>query len=93
MEQDPNKIRMEARALLMKARLYRYIAVVFALVGLAIFLAIYLSHVEGRLLEALSNPLILASFLIPFLPALLLSWLSGRTEKKFYAFLEAHRKK
>ena len=93
MEYDPGKIRMEARALLMKARLYRYIAVVFALVGLLVFLVVYMDHVEGQLLEALSNPLIIGALFIPFLPAVLLSWMAARAEKKFYLFLEKNRTK
>ncbi len=81
----------EARSLLIRSRLYRYVAVTFALIGLAVFIFIYFSSVEGHLLEALRRPFIVGALLFPFLPAVVLSLMASRTEDKFYSFVEKNR--
>ena len=77
-------IRQEAKELLIKARLYRMIAVIFAVVGFVVFMILYFKNIEGNILEALSKPSMVVIILVPFLPAAVLSWLSVRTEERFY---------
>ena len=88
-----HEIYQEARSLLIRARLYRYIAVAFAFTGLAVFLFMYFTSIEGHLLEAVTHPSIIGAILFPFLPAAVLSFMASRTEAKFYAFLEKHKQK
>ena len=78
------KLRKEARELLMKARVYRFFALAFVFFGLVIFLFLYFKHIDGRLLEALTNVKTVLIILIPFLPAAVLTALAARTESKFY---------
>ena len=78
------KLRREARELLIKARVYRFFALAFAFFGFVIFLFLYFRHIDGRLLDALTNMKTVMIILVPFLPAAVLAWLSSRTEKKFY---------
>jgi len=77
-------MRLEAKALLMKARLYRMIAMVFAFVGLVVFMVLYFKYIEGNILEALSSPSLVVIILVPFLPAIVISWLSVKAEDRFY---------
>ena len=81
---EQKKLRKEARELLMKARVYRFFALAFAFFGLVIFLFLYFKHIDGRLLEALTNLKTVFIILIPFLPAAVLTALASRTEGKFY---------
>lgn len=43
----------------------------------------YVKNVDGRLVEALRNPLTIFIFLVPFVPAAVLSFLADRAEKKY----------
>lgn len=43
----------------------------------------YVKNVDGRLVEALQNPLTIFIFLVPFAPAAVLSLLADRAEKKY----------
>lgn len=77
------KNRLLARSLLIKSRLYRFFALVFALMGVVVFMFLYFRHVEGQLLEALRDPSIIAIVVIPFLPAVVLSLMAQRLERQF----------
>ncbi len=83
------KNRLLARSLLMKARLYRMFALFFALMGVVIFISLFLSHVDGNFIKALRDPTTIAVILVPFLPAVILSLMAQRTEKQF-ASLKPH---
>jgi hypothetical protein len=85
---DPqNKIRREARELLIKTRVYRFFALAFALMGTVIFIFLYFKHLDGRLLEALTDLKTVVMIVVPFLPAAVLAALSAKTESKFYELL------
>jgi hypothetical protein len=43
----------------------------------------YVKNVDGRLVEALRNPLTIFVFLVPFVPAAVLSFLADRAEKRY----------
>lgn len=73
---------METRIVLAKARLYRVFAIVFAVVGAMLFIHLYLNNIQGRVLASFTNPSILFMLLVPFLPAIVLSWIAARMEKK-----------
>lgn len=75
----------ETRQLLVKAKLYRTFSLVFVTIGIFMFCFLYISQVEGRLLEALRDPYTIMVFLIPFLPAAVLTWIADRFEKKYLA--------
>ena len=78
----------QARELLLKARVYRFFAVCFALTGLVIFLVLYSSYFSGNIMEALESPATILIILVQFLPAIVLSWLSCRLENKLYRLVE-----
>ena len=68
---------------LIKAKFYRAVSLVFVVLGLVVFMVLYMANVEGRLMEALKNPFTLLLFIIPFLPAAVLSFIADRFEKKY----------
>ena len=68
---------------LLKAKFYRVASMVFVVLGLIVFMILYVANVEGRLLEALKNPFTIGMFIIPFLPAAVLSILADKNEKKY----------
>lgn len=70
---------------MLKARLLRFIALIFAIAGLLIFLALYIRNVDGTLLSALTNPFTIFIVVVPFLPAVVLSWMASRLEKQYDA--------
>ncbi|MBU0800251.1 MAG: hypothetical protein KKA05_04535 [Alphaproteobacteria bacterium] len=81
--------RLEARALLLRSRLYRMFALVSAFVGLIIFIILYMQTIEGRLEDALREPQTIAIIIVPFLPAVVLSIMAERAQKKFDKFVYA----
>lgn len=79
--------RLLARSLLIKSRLYRFFALAFALTGVVVFITLYMRDVHGHLLEAVRDLSIVGLVLLPFLPAVLLSYLAQRTERQFAALV------
>ncbi len=69
---------------LIKSKFYRAVSLVFVVLGLVVFMIIYVSTVEGRIMEALKNPFTIGMFIIPFLPAAVLSIMADRNEKKYH---------
>lgn len=76
---------------LVKARFYRLFAVLFAIGGLVMFLYLYLDRVEGRLFDALRDPFVVVIILVPFLPAVVLSWLAGKHERLLEKAMDHHK--
>jgi hypothetical protein len=68
---------------LIRAKIYRVAAMVFAAIGLIVTVVTYASYVEGRVLEALRNPFVIGMFILPFLPAIVLSLVARKNEKKY----------
>jgi len=66
----------------------RVFAVITAIVGLVIFTVLYFKVIEGRLQEALSDPRTIAIVLMPFLPAVVVSFLAERARAKFIDFIQ-----
>jgi glucan phosphoethanolaminetransferase (alkaline phosphatase superfamily) len=72
-----------AQEYLVKSKLYRFVSILFAVLGVLVFAVLYVKNVEGRVLEALKDPMIILLFIVPFLPAVCLSFLSNSAEKKY----------
>ena len=81
-------MKQTARQLVLKSRLYRLIGLLFAVVGLVIFLIIFSHAFKGNFLHAAKDPFILLIVLLPFLPACVLAWMSSSLEKKALSKLE-----
>lgn len=69
---------------MIKAKIYRFFAIIFAVMGAVIFMLLYFRHLDGRMMEALTDIRTVFIVLIPFLPAITLASLAARTESKFY---------
>ncbi len=78
----------QARNYLIKAKFYRFFAIVFAVVGLVLFTYLYFEKVSGHFFEAIKEPWLVLIILIPFLPAAILSWIASRMEKKLMKVIE-----
>lgn len=81
--------RRDARKTLIRARLYRVFAIVFAGAGLILFLHTYFTGIEGHLFLAVRDPWLAVMILFPFLPAAALSWYAKRLERRFFKIMEA----
>jgi len=76
-----------------KARLYRFMSILFVTLGIFIFCIMYIQNVEGQLLSALKDPMVISIFLVPFLPAAVLSFLADKAEKKYAQLLQKEKSK
>lgn len=73
---------------LIKSKFYKVASMVFVVLGLVVFMVLYIANIEGRFMEALKNPFTIGIVIIPFLPAAVLSILSDRNEKKYLKLTE-----
>lgn len=85
---DQEEKRLQARELLLRARVYRAFALALAVGGLVIFSVLYQKHIGGDIIGALRRPSTVLIVLVPFVPAAVFSWLSIRAENKFLAFFD-----
>lgn len=80
-----------ARELLIKSKLYRFLARVFAGVGVLIFIffASYRMRMEGgSFVQTLLDPVTIALIVFPFVPAIVLSFMARRMERKLAEILK-----
>lgn len=70
----------KAQELIVKAKLYRLFAFVFALTGLVIFGVMFKQQTDGSVFSALTNPFIIVMVLFPFMPAVFLSLRAKKLE-------------
>jgi hypothetical protein len=82
-----------AQEYLIKAKVYRFMSLLFVTLGIFIFCALYIQNVEGKLVEALKDPMTIAIFLVPFFPAAVLSFLADGAEKKYKKMIEGNAQK
>ena len=68
---------------MLKARLLRFFAFVFACGGIVVFIALYFQNIQGSFLSALTNPFVVTIILVPFLPAAVLSFMASRLERQY----------
>lgn len=81
-----------AQEYLIKAKLYRFVSLFFVTLGVLIFCVMYVQNVEGRLIEALKDPMTIFIFLVPFIPAAVLTFLADSAEKKYKKMVESQKK-
>lgn len=77
-----------AQEYLVKSKLYRFVANLFVTIGVVIFCILYVKNVEGKMVEAFQDIKIISIFLVPFLPALVLTMLADGAEKKYQDLAE-----
>lgn len=68
---------------LVKAKLYRFTSLLFVTIGIFVFCVMYVQNIEGKLLQALKDPMTISVFLVPFIPAAVLTFLADSAEKKY----------
>lgn len=85
--------RDEARKYLIKARVYHIMALIFAVIGLILFIFMYMQYIKGRFYEAIQDPSIIVFMLVPFIPAAVLSFLANRLDKKLMHYVDSDKKK
>lgn len=82
MSDSYNEKLLKAREILLRSKIYKWLTVVFAVFGFLVFIMVYAKQYRGDVMVALGNPWIVASLLIPFLPAFVLSLMTSKEEKK-----------
>ena len=82
-----------AQEYLIKSKLYRIVSLVFVAIGVLIFAIMYIQNIEGRLMQALKEPATIAIFLVPFVPAAIMSMLADSAEKKYKKMTEGNSQK
>lgn len=70
------------KKLYVKAKLYRFMALLMALCGLGLFVFLYVKLTGGDVMVALQNPHFILFILFPFLPAAFMSWLAERLDRQ-----------
>lgn len=78
--------------MIIKSRIYRVFGFVFAALGLLIFTWIFVGSYHGDFFLAARQPNLVFVFLLPFIPACVLAWMSSRYEKKALTLLEKAEK-
>ena len=81
--------RLKARESLLRSRIYRFTALVFAVLGLVLFVFLFFRYVEGDIMHALKKPSIVLILVLPFLPAAILSRMAVEAEKKLAKLINA----
>jgi len=82
------QLRLKARELLLRARIYRFMALIFAMIGVMVFVALYFQHINGDIVSAFHDPSFAYILSIPFLPALVLSILAVKADRQLRKMLE-----
>ncbi|HNQ91956.1 MAG TPA: hypothetical protein PKI93_03385 [Alphaproteobacteria bacterium] len=68
---------------LIKSKVYRFTSLLFVTIGILVFCILYVQNVDGRFLEAIRDPFTVSIFLVPFIPAAIMTFLADRAEKKY----------
>jgi hypothetical protein len=77
----------QARELLIRAKVYRLFATIFAVAGAIIFLVLYFKFYGADVMEALRSPSSVLLVIFPFLPAILLSLKAKKADKALHKLL------
>ncbi|MBP7721843.1 MAG: hypothetical protein KA155_04835 [Alphaproteobacteria bacterium] len=78
-----------AKEYLIKSKLYRFLALVFACLGVLLFCYTYFEQSEGgNIFNLLRNPVSIVFLIFPFVPAIALSVMARRAERKLSEFLK-----
>lgn len=73
----------DPRQYLIKAKVYRVASLLFLTIGVFVFGILFVQNVSGRISEAMREPATVLIFIIPFLPAAVLTLMADRFEKKY----------
>ena len=79
----------EIREQYYKARTYNWFSIGFGVMGLGVFGMMFQRYVVPRPLDALQDPSTLMVFLFPFVPAVVMSFIARRADKRFRAMMDA----
>ncbi len=74
-------VRKQARELLLKGKVYRFIATVFAIGGVVLFLILHYQFFHGDLMASLKDPVTIPLVLLPFIPSVVLSFRARKAER------------
>ena len=85
--------RLEGRKLLIRAKTYRLVAIVFALVGIGLLAYVYNTYTGENFLAAIIDPFFVGLILVPFIPVFILSLLAKRCENKLVKIIEKEKAK
>lgn len=88
---DPAQAQIQVVArytLYMRARTLNFLAGIFAVCGFFLFAALYQQHIAPDPLTAMRNISTLGILLFPFLPAVILSFMARRSEKRYLSLLD-----
>ncbi|MCK6419132.1 MAG: hypothetical protein L6Q57_09425 [Alphaproteobacteria bacterium] len=77
------------KELLIKAQIYRMLAMFAGGVGLLVFLYMVTERADGNILILLQDPYSIVFFLLPFLPAFVLSRVSASAENQLRKMIES----
>jgi O-antigen/teichoic acid export membrane protein len=77
------------KELLLKAQVYRVMALVAGGIGLLVFLYMVTDRADGNILVLLKDPYSILFFILPFLPAFVLSRVSSQAEAQLEKLLNA----
>lgn len=79
-----------AREYLIKSKLYRFMAMIFAGVGVVVLCVLYSQQekTDGGFLDMLRDPITIIMMVFPFMPAIVLSFMAQRCEKKLQEALK-----
>ena len=58
-----------AKEYLVRAKLYNFMSLLFVTMGVFVFCVMYVKNVDGQLIQALRDPMVITIFLVPFAPA------------------------
>lgn len=79
--------------MLMKAKLFRMMAFVFAGAGFVMFLVMFYSKGSGSIIDMFSKISTIALVTVPFLPAVFLSYSANKMDKALKKYLETGQTK
>lgn len=77
--------------MLIKAKMLQMCADIFAVLGMFLFIYIYLSEYQNNVDKAMRDPTFILTILMPFLPAALLAFIASRKRKKIRALVEQEK--
>lgn len=81
----------DLRMMLIKAKMLQMCADIFAVLGMFLFIYIYLSEYQNNVDKAMRDPTFILTILMPFLPAALLAFIASRKRKKIRALVEQEK--
>jgi hypothetical protein len=82
----PIKNQIEARKLLMKSKIYRIVASVFACLGLILFAYLHVANSRDGFWESMRDPTLVVLLLFSFFPAIILSLVARKVETKLNSY-------